>query len=41
MLVKIEKVIINGENRTDFNKDEAYINLPESGKIKLKVILIN
>ncbi len=39
MSVKIKKVTINEENRTDFNKDEVYINLPESGKMKIKVIL--
>ena len=37
--VKIEEVTINGENWTDFNKDEAYINLPELEEVKMKVIL--
>ena len=37
--VKIEEVTINGENWIDFNKDEAYINLPELEKVKMKVVL--
>jgi mannobiose 2-epimerase len=37
--VKIEEVTINGENWTDFNKDEGYINLPDLEKVKMKVIL--
>ena len=36
--VKIEEVTINGENWTDFNKDESYINLPELEKVKMKVV---
>ena len=37
--VKIEEVTINGENWTDFNKDEAYISLPDLEKVKMKVVL--
>ncbi|MEA3494502.1 MAG: hypothetical protein U9R42_00520, partial [Bacteroidota bacterium] len=37
--VKIEEVTINGENRTDFNKDEGYINLPALEKVEMKVVL--
>ena len=37
--VKIEKAIINGKEWYDFNEDEGYIKLPESGSMRLKVIL--
>ncbi|MCD4773175.1 MAG: AGE family epimerase/isomerase, partial [Bacteroidales bacterium] len=37
--VKIKEVTINGENWTDFNKDEGYINLPELEKVEMKVVL--
>ncbi|MEA1896362.1 MAG: AGE family epimerase/isomerase [Bacteroidota bacterium] len=37
--VRVEEVTINGENWTNFNRDEAYINLPELEKVKLKVVL--
>ena len=38
--LKLEKVKINGEDWTDFNEHEAYINLPESDNIKVKVTLV-
>ena len=37
--VKLKQVIINGENWSDFNQEEAFINLPALEKIKMKVIL--
>ncbi|NIA10529.1 MAG: hypothetical protein GWP10_12565 [Nitrospiraceae bacterium] len=37
--IKIEKVMINGKNWTDFNKKEAFINLPGSENIDVKVTL--
>jgi mannose/cellobiose epimerase-like protein (N-acyl-D-glucosamine 2-epimerase family) len=37
--MKLEKVVINEKDWSDFNKEKAYINLPESEKIKLKVTL--
>ena len=37
--VQIEEVTIHGENWTDFNKSEAYINLHELETVKMKVVL--
>lgn len=37
--VKLEKVTINGKNWSDFNREEGYVNLPESQNVKMKVIL--
>jgi mannobiose 2-epimerase len=37
--VKLDKVMINGQNFSDFNREDAYVNLPATGKIKMKVTL--
>jgi hypothetical protein len=30
--VKLDKVMINGQNFSDFNREEIYVNLPATGK---------
>lgn len=37
--VKLDKVMINGQNFSDFNREKTYVNLPAAGKIKMKVTL--